>query len=862
MLSNQAVRRVGRLLSALSLLVLGACGGGGGGGSSAPNTYPIGGSVSGLASGESVVLQGGSAGSATVSASGTFSFPTQLSSGSAYSVTVATQPATQTCTVAAGTGTVQSAAVTTVAVTCVTNAYAVSGTVSGLGAGVQVVLENNGGDATTVAANGAFAFPTPVAQGTAYAVTVQAPPVGQSCSVQNGTGTMAGTPVTNVQVVCGARVHPVAGHPATPGTADGTGAAAGFSGPYAVAVDASGNVYVADGANSTIRKISPAGVVTTLAGTAGVTGHADGAGATASFNNPAGIAVDPTGTVYVADTRNNTIRKVSAAGVVTTLAGTAGVIGSADGAGAAASFTGPAGLAVDSSGTVYVADSGNNTIRAVSAAGVVTTLAGTAGVAGFADGTGAAARFNIPNGVARDASGNLYVADTNSNTIRKISPAGIVTTLAGTGNVAGHADGTGAAATFSFPDNVAVDSAGNVYVADIGNKTIRKITPGGVVTTLAGTAGVAGHADGTGAAASFLDPVGVAVDASGNVYVADTGNNTIRKVSPAGEVTTLAGTAAVAGHADGTGAAASFTGPAGLAVDSSGTVYVADVVNNTIRAVSAAGVVTTLAGAAGVAGFADGTGAAASFYNPNGLARDASGNLYVADTQNNTIRKISPAGVVTTLAGTVGGPGHADGTGAAARFGYPWGVAVDSVGNVYVADMGTETIRKVSAAGVVTTLAGTPGVAGHADGTGAVASFRGPSGLAVDSSGIVYVADTDNNTIRKVSPAGVVTTLAGTAGVKGHTDGTGAAATFNRPFGITVDASGDLYVGDSGNGTIRKVSPAGVVTTVAGLAGQTSYIPDGPLTGPIPYPRFLAVSASHVLYFTAGNGLLSINPAP
>ena len=291
MLSNQAVRRVGRLLSALSLLVLGACGGGGGG-SSAPNTYPIGGSVSGLASGDSVVLQGGSAGSATVSASGTFSFPTQLPSGSAYSVTVATQPATQTCSVTSGTGTVQSAAITTVSVTCVTNAYTVSGTVSGLGSGVQVVLQNNGGDATTVGANGTFAFATAVNQGAVYAVTVQTPPVGQGCAVQNGTGTMAGAPVTNVQVVCGARIHAVAGNPVGFGTADGTGAAAGFDGMASVAVDSSGNVYAADVYNNTVRKVSPAGVVTTLAGKAGVSGHADGTGPAASFNNLGGVAVD------------------------------------------------------------------------------------------------------------------------------------------------------------------------------------------------------------------------------------------------------------------------------------------------------------------------------------------------------------------------------------------------------------------------------------------------------------------------------------------------------------------------------------------------------------------------------------------
>ena len=218
--------------------------------------------------------------------------------------------------------------------------------------------------------------------------------------------------------------------------------------------------------------------------------------------------------------------------------------------------------------------------------------------------------------MAVDGSGNVYVADTDNNTIRKITPAGVVTTLAGTAGVPGSADGTGSAAQFNYPGGVAVDGSGNVYVADIDNNTIRKITPAGVVTTLAGTAGVHGSADGTGSAAQFYDPHGVAVDGSGNVYVADTDNNTIRKITPAGVVTTLAGTAGVYGSADGTGSAAQFNYPAGVAVDGSGNVYVADTYNDTIRQITPAGVVTTLAGTAGMPGSADGTGSAARFYYP------------------------------------------------------------------------------------------------------------------------------------------------------------------------------------------------------------------------------------------------------
>ncbi len=324
-----------------------------------------------------------------------------------------------------------------------------------------------------------------------------------------------------------------------------------------------------------------------------------------------------------------------------------------------------------------------------------THLAGSLhGAAGKVDGTGSAARFNYPGGLAVDGSGTVYVADTQNDTIRVVTPGGVVTTLAGQAGVAGSADGTGTGAQFDQPGGVAVDGAGNVYVADSTNQTIRKVTPGGVVTTLAGQAGVSGSADGTGSAAQFNYPGGVAVDGWGNVYVADTQNSTIRKITPGGVVTTLAGKAGVHGVANGTGSAARFWGPVGVAVDDAGNVFVADTFNNTIRKVTPGGVVTTLAGLAPNSGSTDGTGSAARFNNPDGVAVDASANVYVADTWNHTIRKITPGGVVTTIAGLAGSIGDADGTGSAALFDFPGGVAVDAAGSVYVADTDNHAIRK------------------------------------------------------------------------------------------------------------------------------------------------------------------------
>ena len=283
-----------------------------------------------------------------------------------------------------------------------------------------------------------------------------------------------------------------------------------------------------------------------------------------------------------------------------------------------------------------------------------TTLAGEAGN-GFVDGTGSAARFNGPAAVAVDSAGNVYVADSDNNAIRKVTAAGVVTTLAGVaGAASGTNDGTGSAARFNGPAGVAVDNAGNVYVADRGNDTIRKVTAGGVVTTLAGLAVLSGTNDGTGSAARFNQPYSVAVDGAGNVYVADTYNCTIRKVTAAGVVTTLAGLAGNTSTNDGTGSAARFFQPHGVAADSAGNIYVADTYNCTIRKVTAAGVVTTLAGSAFYAGSADGTGNSAQFFFPEGVAVDSAGNVYVADTEMNTIRKVTEAGVVTTVAGSAG----------------------------------------------------------------------------------------------------------------------------------------------------------------------------------------------------------------
>ncbi len=320
---------------------------------------------------------------------------------------------------------------------------------------------------------------------------------------------------------------------------------------------------------------------------------------------------------------------------IATMAGS-GTAGYSDGTGAAAAFNGPNGVAVDAQGNVYVADQGNNRIRKITPAGVVTTLAGN-GTAGFADGTGTNAKFNVPTRLAVDAAGNIYVADEGNNRIRKVTSTGVVTTLAGIG-ASGYADGAGANAKFYAPDGIAVDAQGYVYVSDQGNNRIRKVSPAGDVTLFAGN-GAAGYTDGSFTTAKFNNPTDVAVDVQGNFYIGDNYNYRIRKITPAGEVSTLAGNG-VQGFADGTAASASFNRAMRVAVDAHGIVYVGDQSNHRIRKIDANGMVTTLAGS-GVAGFADGIGASAVFNNPSGVAVDLHGNVYVGDFSNNRVRKIS-----------------------------------------------------------------------------------------------------------------------------------------------------------------------------------------------------------------------------
>ena len=633
-----------------------------------------------------------------------------------------------------------------------------------------------------------------------------------------------------------------AGQPGGLGNVDGKGVEARFCQPFGLSFDPAGNLYVADFYNYAIRKIAPDGTVTTLAGCVGEPGVSDGTGNSARFDRPVGVAADAAGNVYVADSGNHVIRKVTPEGVVTTLAGRAGEQGDADGAARAARFRSPCGVAVDGAGNVYVADTGNHTLRKIAASGTVMTLAGKTelkgGVplGGYADGKGAAARFRSPRGMAVDGAGNVYVADTENAVLRKVAADGTATTLAGRAGSSGSANGVGRAAQFSSPQSVAMDAAGNLFVADAGNQVIRKVTPAGAVSTL------------TNSAARFFSPRGVAVDRSGYVAVSDNDAQTVSKIAPSGTVTILAGSASRHGYADGADAAVRFCRPTGIAVDRQKNVFVTDNFTHVIRKVTPDGVVTTLAGRAWSSGGDDGKGGKARFNWPAGSVADRAGNVYVADAGNHTIRKIAPDGTVTTLAGSAGNSGSADGAGSKARFTSPSGVALDSAGNVIVADCGNHLVRKVTPDGAVTTLAGNAGIPGSADGACGTARFNRPAGVAVDTLDHIYIADTGNHVVRKMIPGGVVTTLAGSAGMKGCADGTGAQARFNGPADVAVDLTGNLIVADRDNHLVRMVSPEGAVTTLGGAPNCMSAAEGFGSASRFAQPSGVAVDSDGIVY--------------
>jgi sugar lactone lactonase YvrE len=572
----------------------------------------------------------------------------------------------------------------------------------------------------------------------------------------------------------------------------GPATSASLARPAWVAVDASDNLYIADLYNQRIRRVDASGIITTVAGNGSFGSGGDGGPATdASFRYPVSVAIDDHGNLYIGDNQNHSIRKVDTLGVITTVAGNGSAGYGGDGGPAtSANLSYPAGVAFDAAGNLYIGDNRNNRVRKVDTAGVITTVAGNGSFAFGGDGapaTGAA--LANPHGLALDRAGNLYIADRQNDRVRKVDTAGIISTVAGSGSSSFFGNGIpGIDARMRYPTRATVDGEGNLYIADSHNFRVRKVDTAGIITTVAGNGSTGSTGDGGPATDASTQPFGVAIDDAGNLYIAEPANHSIRKVDSAGIITTFAGNGIGGFGGDGGPAtSASLNVPTGIATDALGNVFIADHVNFRIRKVDTAGIITTVAGD-GLSRYAGDGGPAtdASLTLPYGIAADDAGNIYIADWHANRIRKVDTAGIITTVVGNgVRGFTGDGGPATSASLGGAIGVGVDGSANLYIPDFYNNRIRKVDPSGIITTVAGNGTHAFAGDGGPATsASLARPTGVTFDDSCGFYIVDHYNHRIRKVAP----TPDADDDCIEDHADNCPV-----EPNARQVDTDGDAY---------------------------------------------------------------------
>jgi sugar lactone lactonase YvrE len=650
--------------------------------------------------------------------------------------------------------------------------------------------------------------------------------------------------------------------------------------PIAILAEPLGGFSISSLSQSRVYHVSPSGSIDNVIGSSyGFSGDG-GAAQTAQLRGAFGVAVDSVGNTYIADTNNHRIRKVSAAGFISTVAGTGKAGFSGDGgAGTAAQLQSPSGLVMDFLGNLFIADQGNNRVRMLTPDGTISTVAGNGAAGSGGDGgLATAAQLNQPMGVALDRQNNLIISEFAGHRVRRIVN-GVISTVAGTGTAGYSGDGgIGPAAQLNKPAGLAVDSLNNLYIADSGNHRVRIMSiTSSVIGILAGdgTPGFTGDGD-FSFFAEVNAPMGLSVDGQDNLYIADTGNNRVRLVSTQRTITTVFGNG-TSGYAGDSGLAtlAQFDSPRGVAMDQGGTLYIADTNNNRIRKVTPTGFITTFAGNGFAGSCCDGGSAtSAQITKPYGVAVDPKGNVLIADTFGNRIRKVDPAtNVITNLAGYGSAGFGGDGDLAIyAIFNQPRGVAADALGNVYIADTLNNRIRQIDLSGKMGTIAGT-GVAGFSGdgGSASTARLNNPSAIAIDGAGNIYIADTGNGRVRKIDTGGRIFTIAGSSntGSNGNGDGLGATAPtafLSKPTSVAVDARGNVFISELDTGRVRVVTTDGIIRTavgngILGYSGDNGSGTDAQING----VEGLGVDAAGNLFIgdTANHRVRRvINPAP
>jgi sugar lactone lactonase YvrE len=641
-----------------------------------------------------------------------------------------------------------------------------------------------------------------------------------------------------------------------------------------LARDSVGNLYVSDQTNNIVVKIAPSGTLTVFAGNGAPEYSGDGGPALqAGLHSPNFIVVDSSDNLYIADLENNRVRRVTPAGMISTFAGGGSDVNQppVEGIAATSTFVSPNGLTIDSAGNVYVSDGNHKTVRKIRTDGTVVTVAGN-GVQGFSGDGGPATSASIAfaTGLAVDLGGNLYIADKDTHRIRKVTTDGIIQTIAGTGQCCYSGDGGLAVnAVLGQPNGLFPDTAGNLYFADMAVNVVRKISTDGKIATIIGTGAYGFSGDGGQALnATFKSIFDILMATAGNSYVTDKFNNRVRKIDSSGTITTIAGNGT--GNSFGDGGPATSAGlnrPGGVVFDANSNMYIADTLNQKIRKVTKEGVISTIAGT-GASGFSGDNGPAvnAMLNEPRSVAADSSGNIYISDFQNSRIRKIDKNGIISTYAGNGDCCNNSLGDGGAAitaSIGGIRSIAVDSAGNLYISDQGHARIRKVDTSGIIATIAGNGQFGYGGDGGPATSASINPYAVAVESDGSVYISGplANPSQVRKVDPQGIITRFAGDFGQSCNLNGPqpclATQVTLESCINVAFDGHGGYFVGSEGFSLVTRVASDNTMSFLVGndQGGSQGFRGDGgpALTALLAIPEALATDSAGDLYIADTN---------